>query len=469
MAQAHITESGRVISLITDAESGTSETTNVSTPATPPSGKKTPTSCLGSKRKASTPKVSAKPTKLDVLENSVNVKFSSIESQLSKLSSCLEKLTSEKSEVRYDTASGSRETLNSPEFGNSPARSEDDVSLMLGQRERRGLLSEEDASDDSDSENYSEDTKSMLQSLFGDDAKTEKLKKTGMKMESCQSDLLNTSWHITTPERLSAFQEGTKETFPLNDETETFLNVPSLDPLVESLLIKKHGSKKSLFSKNGASLVSQPYKSIEKTAYLGQTAAKMGIASLIYIQKALGTLVSSLSERSPNLDKAVKTVKDVFAMSQKSLDQAARAGAFHHLVRRKATIADTGLLDYVEQSDLNLPLTSDGVFGKELEQLLQQRKDRTKKIEELIPELQADKNSGNKRKYSSETSQPQKKHFKGEASKPDRYQRDTFRDDRSKYQSTSRSDFKSRDSGHENFKKPAQFHTRGRGRGGYRK
>lgn len=70
----------------------------------------------------------------------------------------------------------------------------------------------------------------------------------------------------------------------------------------------------------------------------------MGIIAAAYTQQALGTLLETLQQKDVNLDKSVQLVRDIFAMSTKTLDQVARCGAFHHLVRRKATMEDTGLV-----------------------------------------------------------------------------------------------------------------------------
>ncbi|VDI15148.1 Hypothetical predicted protein [Mytilus galloprovincialis] len=68
--------------------------------------------------------------------------------------------------------------------------------------------------------------------------------------------------------------------------------------------------------------------SVEKLAYQGQAAAKMGIVSSSYMQQALGTLLETLLDKEVNMDRAVQQVRDIFAMSTKSVDQVARAGAF---------------------------------------------------------------------------------------------------------------------------------------------
>lgn len=46
---------------------------------------------------------------------------------------------------------------------------------------------------------------------------------------------------------------------------------------------------------------------------------------------------------NPNLDAAMQTVRDIFAMSFEVLVQLGRTGAYNHFTRHKATIRDMGV------------------------------------------------------------------------------------------------------------------------------
>ena len=83
----------------------------------------------------------------------------------------------------------------------------------------------------------------------------------------------------------------------------------------------------------------------------------------------MGSLLNKPQSDNSNIDSAIQSVRDIFAMSTKALDQVGRGGAFHHIVRRKAAVSDTGLnnLRDVQAKVLYLPLTGEGVFGKGLE------------------------------------------------------------------------------------------------------
>ncbi|KAH3839355.1 hypothetical protein DPMN_112784 [Dreissena polymorpha] len=89
------------------------------------------------------------------------------------------------------------------------------------------------------------------------------------------------------------------------------------------------------------------------------------------------------------MDKAVQTVRDLFDMSNKALDQAGRAGAFHHLVRRKAAVTDTGLstLKDIHSKVMYLHLSSEGVFGSGLHSKLKSRKEQKYQLHDLMPEF----------------------------------------------------------------------------------
>lgn len=125
------------------------------------------------------------------------------------------------------------------------------------------------------------------------------------------------------------------------------------------------------------------------------------------MQQALGSLLNKMQSKDTNIDSAIQSIRDTFAMSTKFLDQVGRSGAFHHIIRRKAAASDSGLnsLKDVQAKVLYLPLTGDGVFGKGLEDSLKKRKEQKEQLSDLIPEYDTSKsdNSNSKRKFSGST------------------------------------------------------------------
>lgn len=96
--------------------------------------------------------------------------------------------------------------------------------------------------------------------------------------------------------------------------------------MVESLLIKRHGAR-ATFGKN-QTLFTPANKTVEKVAFQGHTAACVSVISCAYIQQALGRLLKDVEEKPPKIYSTIQTVRDIFAMITKSLDQAGRCGTF---------------------------------------------------------------------------------------------------------------------------------------------
>ena len=122
-----------------------------------------------------------------------------------------------------------------------------------------------------------------------------------------------------------------------------------------------------------------------------------------FIQQALGNLLNKLQSDNFNLDSAIQSVRDIFAMTTKALDHVGRLGAFHHIIRREAAASDTGLnnLRDIQAKVLYLPLTGDGVFGKGLEANLKKRKEQKDQLSDLVPELADSRTTDNSRKRKS--------------------------------------------------------------------
>ncbi|CAC5367144.1 unnamed protein product [Mytilus coruscus] len=75
-------------------------------------------------------------------------------------------------------------------------------------------------------------------------------------------------------------------------------------------------------------------------------------------------------------------------MSTKELDQAGRAGAFHHIIRRQMCMTDTSMFLLHDSRDISdLPLTGEGVFGDNLVSALKARKDKDKTLDDLLPDI----------------------------------------------------------------------------------
>ena len=391
-------------------------------------------------KKVRTPRTSKKD--IDSLELKVNARFDQQEKQFSamdeKLSSLIwlfERLPQENRQHRSVTAETVSESNRHPlislgnslnrDNGNSDPVLEDNVSIHVS-REERGHLQLSDSNsevgsftshqvDNPGDERFSKyltsgkvtNEKPNLGEKFGEDAFVKSKKKTGIVLEQNQIDVLNEAWRADDPTRVSAFKENYKHAFPIDESCESFFNVPKMDDSVEALLIKRFGHKAG-FSRV-PSLVSKGMKAVERLSFQGQMAARMGLITSCYTQQALGVLLDTLQQNEPNLDLAIQTVRDIFALSTKTLDQISRTGAFHHLVRRRATMHDTGLSDYKNYASaiMKLPLTSEGVFGSQFDKDLRDKKELNKQLSEVLPEISVNKryqsNTGTYKRKSSYT------------------------------------------------------------------
>ena len=276
---------------------------------------------------------------------------------------------------------------------------DDDVSVSR----RSGSVDTSSSSDEGRFKNCRLTDRNALFQMFGKDALPIKQsgKGTGLVPDKTQEDIIKQSWRLQEPSKLTVYKLETHNSFKIDKEYEELLSVPSLDSIIDPLLKHKYGSKASF--KNGHSLYSTTYKNIEKEAYKGQCAARMSMMISMYVQQGLGTLLTMLQQKDLNLDLAIQSTKDIFAMASQNLDQAARAGAYHHLVRRKATVADTGLDKKIPDFDRwELPLSGDGVLGKDFEKKMKLRKEENKNIQDLFSDDEKNKqstsSSSNKRK-----------------------------------------------------------------------
>lgn len=80
---------------------------------------------------------------------------------------------------------------------------------------------------------------------------------------------------------------------------------------------------------------------VEKIAYKGQQAARLGIIMQLYIQQSLGNLMQLVSADCFDKNCLVEQVKNVFAMTTECLDHLGRTETFHHIVRRTVAMTDT--------------------------------------------------------------------------------------------------------------------------------
>ena len=136
------------------------------------------------------------------------------------------------------------------DFGiSNPCLDDDMISLQPGQKERRnlGLLSSEEETtshleqDNTETLNcvrfckYSAGTQShdkdfneplspdLLAEMFGEDAQTKSAKVDGLFLDKTQIDILESTWHCKFSDKLSAYRDTSKQSFPVGKIAEEFL------------------------------------------------------------------------------------------------------------------------------------------------------------------------------------------------------------------------------------------------------
>ncbi|CAG2225073.1 unnamed protein product [Mytilus edulis] len=111
----------------------------------------------------------------------------------------------------------------------------------------------------------------VLSELFSEDIASNNDKgSVGLIMDQAQVTILENSWRCQHPEKLSAYREEYRSCFPVHDSAVEFLQVPSLDDLLEPMMRKNHGPKAVKSWDTGhRQLYTQPLKQIEKLSFQG--------------------------------------------------------------------------------------------------------------------------------------------------------------------------------------------------------
>ena len=103
------------------------------------------------------------------------------------------------------------------------------------------------------------------------------------------------------------------------------------------------------------------------------------------MQQALGSLLKRMQPKEFNIDCVIQSVRNIFSMPTKALDQVGCTGECHHIVRRKSAVSDSCLnsLKDVQAKVLYLPLTGDRVSSKSLEDSFEKIKEQKEHITDL--------------------------------------------------------------------------------------
>ena len=142
-----------------------------------------------------------------------------------------------------------------------------------------------DSSDnnEADKENsLSDKTQKCLFEMFGEDA-MKRTDKEGIVLDKSQIEVIESSLRCNEPNFLTAFSEENVDLFPLDEEFEKFLKVPSLDSIFDCCLVKRYGNKASFARSKGKVLYTKPCKMVDKICFKGQHAARLGLIMQCYV------------------------------------------------------------------------------------------------------------------------------------------------------------------------------------------
>ena len=75
--------------------------------------------------------------------------------------------------------------------------------------------------------------------MFGDGAVTAtSQEKSGINLDDSLIKVIEASWRCTGPSKLTVYKEGYRSVFLISEASEVLLCVPSLDGMIETLLVK---------------------------------------------------------------------------------------------------------------------------------------------------------------------------------------------------------------------------------------
>ena len=121
--------------------------------------------------------------------------------------------------------------------------------------------------------------------------------KARIAIDQSQKEVLQNSYRTKESNFLTAFSEDNYELFPVNEETEKYIQVTSLDTLVNSCLVKRDGPKASFTKSKHNMFSTQPYQMVENS-FQKATISSFGYChAKLYIQQALGNLAEHFQSK----------------------------------------------------------------------------------------------------------------------------------------------------------------------------
>ncbi|CAC5379704.1 unnamed protein product [Mytilus coruscus] len=119
-----------------------------------------------------------------------------------------------------------------------PITTSNNVESQSNQRQISNIDNNNNKTVDKQSDNLN-----LLSKLFKEDILSESSDNSGgLIIDEAQVRILERSWRTKNPEKLTAFKDEYRSCFPVNDKSKSFLQVPSLDDLLEPMIRTVHGT-----------------------------------------------------------------------------------------------------------------------------------------------------------------------------------------------------------------------------------
>ena len=208
-------------------------------------------------------------------------------------------------------------------------------------------------------------------------------KATVVDMDQQQVDLVEKFFRAEKPGKITAYSEESYKVLKVDPQFNFLLEVPECDEFVKYVV--RSSVPDSTTIKEGYK--SKMWRGFERDLKKVHLASKVGIMAAAVNQKITFNQMELLETwRSDGVitDEQFNDMKELsvasFDSSNRSMEQAARAGGLTHQIRRKVIMEDLSVPLSKQASYLNLPLTAEGILGKDFDEYLQSTVDSRKKF-----------------------------------------------------------------------------------------
>ena len=229
-------------------------------------------------------------------------------------------------------------------------------------------------------------------------------KATVVDLDQQQVDLVEKFFRAEKPTKLTAYSEESFKVLKVDPQFNFLLEVPDCDEFVK-YVVRSSVPASSIINEG---YKSKMWRSFERDLKKVHLASKVGIMAAAVNQKITYNQMELLETWKTDgviTDEQFNDMKELsvasFDSTNRSMEQAARAGGLAHQLRRKVILEDLSVPLTMQGSYLNLPLTAEGILGRDFDEYLQSTVDSRKKFKHSAAAMGLVQNQkSNKRKLS---------------------------------------------------------------------